>query len=325
MQATRSASRVTRGASDLLSIHTNPPPRHDIRLDDLRALLISGPGSSTLFTSSRWSYNAPCRSRWFPPGHAPGCILGFRMVHTNPSSARPRRVAVLGSTGSIGTSALDVIRHLPDRLELVGLAAHSRWEQLAEQCREFKPRYRGNLRSGRVIAGRSLALPARDRTPGRAGRRRQTGFSIRMSMSSSRPWWARRGSAGPGPRSKPASRWRWRTRKRSSSAARSSLNWPPGAAQASCRSIANTRRSSRRSPATPRPMSLASCSRPAAARFAASSATELESVTPRTGTPPSDLADGAEDHGRFRDAHEQGARSDRGTLAFRTPRPSRST
>jgi 1-deoxy-D-xylulose-5-phosphate reductoisomerase len=47
---------------------------------------------------------------------------------------------VLGSTGSIGTSALDVIRHLPDRLELVGLAAHSRWEQLAEQCRRFKPR-----------------------------------------------------------------------------------------------------------------------------------------------------------------------------------------
>jgi 1-deoxy-D-xylulose-5-phosphate reductoisomerase len=57
-----------------------------------------------------------------------------------PSSARPRRVAVLGSTGSIGTSALDVVRHLPDRLELVGLAARTKWEELAEQCREFKPR-----------------------------------------------------------------------------------------------------------------------------------------------------------------------------------------
>jgi len=62
------------------------------------------------------------------------------MPLTHPSSARPRRVAVLGSTGSIGTSALDVIRHLPERLELAGLAAHSKWEQLAEQCREFKPR-----------------------------------------------------------------------------------------------------------------------------------------------------------------------------------------
>jgi 1-deoxy-D-xylulose-5-phosphate reductoisomerase len=47
---------------------------------------------------------------------------------------------VLGSTGSIGTSALDVIRHMPERLSLVGLAAHCRWEQLAQQCREFKPR-----------------------------------------------------------------------------------------------------------------------------------------------------------------------------------------
>ena len=62
------------------------------------------------------------------------------MAPTSPSSARPRRVAVLGSTGSIGTSALDVVRHFPGRLEVAGLAAHSKWEQLAEQCREFRPR-----------------------------------------------------------------------------------------------------------------------------------------------------------------------------------------
>jgi 1-deoxy-D-xylulose-5-phosphate reductoisomerase len=47
---------------------------------------------------------------------------------------------VLGSTGSIGTSTLDVVRHLPDRLEVAGLACHARWEQLADQCRAFKPR-----------------------------------------------------------------------------------------------------------------------------------------------------------------------------------------
>jgi 1-deoxy-D-xylulose-5-phosphate reductoisomerase len=51
-----------------------------------------------------------------------------------------RRVAVLGSTGSIGTSALEVAAALPDRLEVVGLAAHSRWELLAEQCRRLRPR-----------------------------------------------------------------------------------------------------------------------------------------------------------------------------------------
>src|SRR5207302_1316474 len=61
----------------------------------------------------------------------------------NPRPARPKRVAVLGSTGSIGTSTLDVVRHLPDRLEVAGLAAHSKWEQLADQCRAFKPRVAG--------------------------------------------------------------------------------------------------------------------------------------------------------------------------------------
>ena len=62
------------------------------------------------------------------------------MPHSPTSPERPRRVALLGSTGSIGTSTLDVVRHLPDRLKVVGLAANSRWEQLAEQCREFRPR-----------------------------------------------------------------------------------------------------------------------------------------------------------------------------------------
>jgi 1-deoxy-D-xylulose-5-phosphate reductoisomerase len=58
-----------------------------------------------------------------------------------PSAERPRRVALLGCTGSIGTSTLDVARHLPDRVKIVGLAANSKWEQLAEQCREFRPRF----------------------------------------------------------------------------------------------------------------------------------------------------------------------------------------
>ncbi len=48
---------------------------------------------------------------------------------------------MLGATGSIGTSTLDVARELRNRLQVIGLAAHSRWEQLAEQCREFQPRY----------------------------------------------------------------------------------------------------------------------------------------------------------------------------------------
>jgi 1-deoxy-D-xylulose-5-phosphate reductoisomerase len=50
-------------------------------------------------------------------------------------------VVVLGSTGSIGTNCLDVVAHLSDRLEVVGLSAHSRVDLLAEQAHRFRPRF----------------------------------------------------------------------------------------------------------------------------------------------------------------------------------------
>lgn len=49
-----------------------------------------------------------------------------------------KRVVVLGSTGSIGTQTLDVIRDHPTRLEVVGLAAHSNSKLLLEQANRFR-------------------------------------------------------------------------------------------------------------------------------------------------------------------------------------------
>lgn len=48
----------------------------------------------------------------------------------------PRRLLILGSTGSIGTQALDIVQRSDD-LELVGLSAERSWEQLIGQAREF--------------------------------------------------------------------------------------------------------------------------------------------------------------------------------------------
>ena len=48
-----------------------------------------------------------------------------------------RRVAVLGSTGSIGAQALDVVRRHPDKLRVVALAAGTRFEALLDQARAF--------------------------------------------------------------------------------------------------------------------------------------------------------------------------------------------
>jgi len=49
------------------------------------------------------------------------------------------RIAVFGSTGSIGTSCLDVIRQHGSSMQLVAAAACSSWRQLAEQTRDFQP------------------------------------------------------------------------------------------------------------------------------------------------------------------------------------------
>ena len=51
-----------------------------------------------------------------------------------------QRVTILGSTGSIGTNTLDVIRAHSERFEVVALTAAKQVERLAEQCIEFKPR-----------------------------------------------------------------------------------------------------------------------------------------------------------------------------------------
>lgn len=52
-----------------------------------------------------------------------------------------KRIIILGSTGSIGKSALEVVRHYPDRFEIVALAARSNAELLAAQAREFGARH----------------------------------------------------------------------------------------------------------------------------------------------------------------------------------------
>jgi len=50
-----------------------------------------------------------------------------------------KRIVILGSTGSIGTQTLDVVRSLPEELKVVGLAAGKNWRLLLEQIKEFRP------------------------------------------------------------------------------------------------------------------------------------------------------------------------------------------
>ncbi len=50
-----------------------------------------------------------------------------------------QRLVILGSTGSIGVSTLDVVARHPDRYQVFGLTAHRRLDVLLEQCRRWRP------------------------------------------------------------------------------------------------------------------------------------------------------------------------------------------
>jgi 1-deoxy-D-xylulose-5-phosphate reductoisomerase len=59
-----------------------------------------------------------------------------------------RSLALLGSTGSIGRSTLDVVARHPERYRVHALAAQKQWELMLEQCRVFRPRFAALLDAG---------------------------------------------------------------------------------------------------------------------------------------------------------------------------------
>src|SRR6187549_2627563 len=51
-----------------------------------------------------------------------------------------QRLTILGSTGSVGASTLDVVARHPDRFEVIALTAQNRTDILLRQCLEFRPK-----------------------------------------------------------------------------------------------------------------------------------------------------------------------------------------
>ena len=93
------------------------------------------------------------------------------------SATRPRRVAVLGSTGSIGKKAVAVAERYPDRIEVVSLAAHRSVDELAAQARRLGVKHvviadpgleselSGRVPPGTVVASGPEALANLARVP----------------------------------------------------------------------------------------------------------------------------------------------------------------
>ena len=63
-----------------------------------------------------------------------------------------RRLAILGATGSVGVSTLDVVARHPERFEVVVLTANTQAERLLSQCRRFQPRYAALAEAGAAHA-----------------------------------------------------------------------------------------------------------------------------------------------------------------------------
>ena len=82
---------------------------------------------------------------------------------TSVRPSQPLRVAILGATGSVGVSTLDVIARHPERFEVFGLTSHQRVDELVEQCLRFKPRIA-------VLPDRAKAQAARDALAARGSR-----------------------------------------------------------------------------------------------------------------------------------------------------------
>ena len=52
----------------------------------------------------------------------------------------PRRITILGSTGSVGQSTIDLIQRRPDAYEVLALTANGNWEKLASQANILQPK-----------------------------------------------------------------------------------------------------------------------------------------------------------------------------------------
>lgn len=70
------------------------------------------------------------------------------------------KLTILGATGSIGVSTLDVVARHPERFQIVALSGHTRVELLAAQCQQFRPTYAvtGNAADARRLADLLSAL-----------------------------------------------------------------------------------------------------------------------------------------------------------------------
>ena len=69
-----------------------------------------------------------------------------------------RKISILGSTGSIGRQALEVIEKLPEKFEIIALAAGGNTDLLNEQIKKFKPKYASAADLSKIEGAKPVTL-----------------------------------------------------------------------------------------------------------------------------------------------------------------------
>ena len=71
---------------------------------------------------------------------------------------KKRKISILGSTGSIGRQALEVIERLEDKFEIIALAGGSNIDLLNQQITKFKPKYASASQPNEIVGAKYLSL-----------------------------------------------------------------------------------------------------------------------------------------------------------------------
>ena len=161
-----------------------------------------------------------------------------------PSHEQPRGVTILGSTGSVGQSTVDLIARDPGSYRVEALVAGNSVEALAEQARRLRARLAVVANPQRYRALKDALAGTVDRGRGRAGGGRRGGRAAgRVGDGGDRG--LRRPRADPGCARGAAPWWRWPTRRPGLRRPAADATRSSGRAASCCRSIPSTTPSSR--------------------------------------------------------------------------------
>jgi 1-deoxy-D-xylulose-5-phosphate reductoisomerase len=93
-------------------------------------------------------------------------VTGMGVSEMSPATGGPRRITILGSTGSIGDSTIDLIERNPDSFQVAALTANGNWAKLADQAKRLRPTLvaladlKGYEELKNALAGTGIAVAA---------------------------------------------------------------------------------------------------------------------------------------------------------------------